>query len=63
MEARNERYNPDGRPMQEGFRLDFEDDRFDLVYLHSVFSNMNPDDVSVYCAEFARVLAPGAASS
>ena len=58
VEARHERYNPDGRPMREGFRLEFEDDRFDLVYLHSVFANMNPDDVSVYCAEFARVLAP-----
>lgn len=59
VDARHERYNPKGRPMQDGFRLDAEDSSFDLVYLHSVFANMVPEDVEVYCREFARVLRPG----
>ena len=57
--ARHERYNPDGRPMEEGFRLEANDETYDLVYLHSVFANMVPNDVAVYCSEFARVLKPG----
>jgi SAM-dependent methyltransferase len=58
VEARHERYNPRGRPMSQGFRLHFEDSQFDIIYLHSVFANMNPDDVYVYCSEFARLLKP-----
>lgn len=59
VEARHERYNPDGRPMSAGFHLNFPDDSFDIVYLHSVFANMNPEDVGIYCTEFVRVLKPG----
>jgi SAM-dependent methyltransferase len=58
IDARHERYNPAGRPMSEGFRLSFEDSQFDIIYLHSVFANMKPDDVYVYCSEFARLLRP-----
>lgn len=59
VEARHERYNPAGRPMSEGFSLDHAPSSFDIIYLHSVFANMNPDDVLVYCREFARLLKPG----
>lgn len=59
VEARHERYNPNGRPMSAGFRLEFAEESFDIVYLHSVFANMNPEDVAIYCAEFVRVLKPG----
>jgi len=58
IDARHERYNPDGTPMGDGFALPFADDSFDIVYLHSVFANMEPNDVAVYCREFARVLTP-----
>jgi SAM-dependent methyltransferase len=59
VDAQHERYNPTGRPMKDGFRLKFPDASFDLIYLHSVFANLVPDDVSVYCREFERVLRPG----
>jgi SAM-dependent methyltransferase len=56
--ARNARYNPDGPPMDARFRLPLPDGGYDLVYLHSVFSNMEPDDVRVYAREFHRLLKP-----
>lgn len=58
VEARHPRYNPSGPPMSDGFRLAFGDGSFDLIYLHSVFANMEPGSVAVYCREFARVLRP-----
>jgi SAM-dependent methyltransferase len=61
VDARHQRYNPDGAPMDEGFRLPFPDRDFDLVYLHSVFANMEPNDIKFYAKEFHRVLKPGGA--
>jgi SAM-dependent methyltransferase len=58
VDARHARYNPDGEVMDDDFRLPFPDQDYDLVYLHSVFSNMEPDDVRVYAKEFRRLLNP-----
>jgi SAM-dependent methyltransferase len=58
VDARNARYNPGGQVMDDTFRLPFPDQAYDLVYLHSVFSNMEPDDVRVYAKEFRRLLNP-----
>ncbi|MCP4633038.1 MAG: class I SAM-dependent methyltransferase [candidate division Zixibacteria bacterium] len=54
----NERYNPGGRTIEEKFRFPFEDDSYDIIYLYSVFSHMNKEDVAVYLKEFHRVLKP-----
>jgi SAM-dependent methyltransferase len=56
IDARNDRYNPSGRLMDHRFRLPVADESFDLVYLHSVFSNMAENDVRVYAREFRRAL-------
>ena len=58
VEAQHDRYNPQGKPMSDGFRLRFEDAQFDIIYSHSVFANLKPDDVYVYFSEFARLLNP-----
>ena len=57
--ARNERYNPDGQAMDDSFALPLEAGSYDLVYLHSIFTNMLESDVAVYCREFHRLLRPG----
>lgn len=58
LEAGNPRYNPRGRQMDAGFRLAFDDERFDIVYLYSVFSHMTTEDVVAYLREFRRLLPP-----
>jgi SAM-dependent methyltransferase len=59
IDVRNRCYNPRGVPLNESFRLPFDDEAFDVIYLYSVFSHMLQDDVSVYLSEFSRLLAPG----
>ncbi len=56
VDARNERYNPGGRDMREGFSLPYDDGAFDIIYLHSVLSNLVQSDVAVYAREFRRLL-------
>jgi SAM-dependent methyltransferase len=59
LDAANARYNASGTPIDENFRLPFEDGRFDVVFLYSVFTHMTAEDTAVYLAEAARVLALG----
>lgn len=59
VEARHQRYSPDAPQMDDTFRLPFDDQTFDIVYLHSVFANMEPNDVKVYAREFHRLLKAG----
>jgi SAM-dependent methyltransferase len=59
VDARHERYRPDGTPMDDSFRLPLGDADYDLVYLHSVFANLLEEDIRVYCREFSRVLKLG----
>lgn len=59
LDVANERYNRGGRPIDDSFRLPFEADRFDAIFLYSVFSHMESDDVRTYLGEFRRLLRPG----
>jgi SAM-dependent methyltransferase len=59
LDVANERYNPDGRPMDATFRLPYDDASFDLVYMAGVVPHLLPEDVRVYLREYARVLEPG----
>ena len=59
LDVRNQRYNPRGSILASQLRLPFDDGRFDLVFLTSVFTHMLPYDVARYFAEMARVLRPG----
>jgi SAM-dependent methyltransferase len=56
--AKNDRYNPEGIEMDGNFRLPFNFNSFDIIYLHSVFTNMLEKDVRIYIKEFSRVLKP-----
>lgn len=57
----NERYNPDGKPISQTFRLPLAANGFDAIYLYSVFSHMELKDVKTYLAEFNRLLKPDGA--
>lgn len=59
LNLKNERYNPRGVALQEGFRFPFPDESFDFVVLFSVFTHMMPPDVRTYLRDFRRVLKPG----
>ena len=43
-DARNERYNPDGRPMDEVAELPVGGEQFDVICLFSVFTHLDPHD-------------------
>lgn len=57
IDVQNERYNPDGQPLDAALRFPFADASFDLVYVYSVFCHFVGDEVAHYLREFARVLA------
>lgn len=59
LDVHNERYNPEGRPLDETFRFPFADDAFDLVYMAGVSPHLDADEHRIYLREFARVLSPG----
>ena len=52
-------YNPKGARQASHLRFPYPSDRFDLVFLGSVFTHMFRDDVRHYLGEIARVLKPG----
>ena len=52
----NARYNPGGQTKGSDYRFPFEDNRFDFVFLTSVFTHMFPEDVENYLREISRVL-------
>lgn len=55
----NRHYNPSGNVKARDFRFPFEHDRFDFVFLTSVFTHMLPLDLENYLSEISRVLRPG----
>jgi len=55
----NKEYNPTGKLAASQYRFPYEDDRFDLVVLASVFTHMLPEDMRNYVAEITRVLKKG----
>lgn len=58
LDVANPRYNRNGQPITDAFRLPWESDEFDAIFLYSVFSHMEKDDVCAYLKEFRRVLRP-----
>ncbi len=55
----NERYNPGGVPLRDGFRFNLAPKSVDIVYLYAVFSNMTGQDMRIYLTDCARVLVDG----
>lgn len=58
VDLNNAMYNPRGTVDPLGFRFPYADASFDLVFLFSVFTHMQPAAVAHYLAEIRRVLAP-----
>jgi SAM-dependent methyltransferase len=58
-DVHSDRYNPGGMYPASEYSFPFEDERFDLVFLVSVFTHMLPVDMERYLSEIARVLRPG----
>ena len=56
IDAKNARYNPEGREIDRQFILPFPPHSFDIIYSYSVFSHMLPDDMQLYVSEFQRLL-------
>jgi SAM-dependent methyltransferase len=59
LDVANSEYNPGGALDPLAVRLPFDNAGFDLVFLRSVFTHMEPPEVEHYLAEAARLLPPG----
>lgn len=55
----NSQYNPKGDVAPKDYRFPYDDDDFDVAFLHSVFTHMLPRDLERYLQELARVVRPG----
>jgi SAM-dependent methyltransferase len=55
----NELYNKKGAIRAEEFKFPYDDEKFDFVFLTSVFTHMGPEHVERYLKEIARVLVKG----
>ena len=58
----NQRYNPKGKYHASEYKFPYENNFFDLVFLHSVFTHMTLPGVSNYLREISRVLKPSSYS-
>ncbi len=54
----NERYNPRGQYLARDYTFPFDDDRFDFIFLTSVFTHLLPADARHYLGEICRLLRP-----
>jgi ubiquinone/menaquinone biosynthesis C-methylase UbiE len=52
----NQAYNPLGKYKASEYRFPYENERFDFVFLASVFTHMLYDDMDHYMSEISRVL-------
>jgi SAM-dependent methyltransferase len=59
IDLKNDLYNLSTEQEAKGFVFPYTDDRFDVVFLFSVFTHMMPDDTANYLQQIARVLKPG----
>jgi len=60
LDVYNELYNKTGLIKPEEIKFPYGDNRFDFVYLTSVFTHMAPDHICRYLSEISRVLKPKA---
>lgn len=58
----NQLYNTADKNDASNFIFPYEDDKFDFVFLTSVFTHMMPAEVEHYINEISRVMKPGATS-
>ncbi|MBC8155567.1 MAG: methyltransferase domain-containing protein [Bacteroidetes bacterium] len=58
-DVHNSHYHPEGRYQAHDYRFPFADNRFDFVFLTSVFTHMPVRETEHYIAEISRVLKPG----
>ncbi len=49
-------YNPSGRFKNRDYVFPYEDGRFDVVFLNSIFTHFPPDEIASYLSEIGRVL-------
>ncbi|MBA4304877.1 MAG: class I SAM-dependent methyltransferase [Sphingobacteriaceae bacterium] len=59
IDLKNDLYNLSTELEAKAFIFPYDDERFDLVFLFSVFTHMMPEDVANYLKQIARVLKPG----
>jgi SAM-dependent methyltransferase len=59
IDVENDIYNPEGHVTASEYVFPFPQETFDLVFLHSVFTHMLPEEVEHYIEEIGRVLRPG----
>lgn len=52
-------YNPSGDILASKYQFPYEDQRFDVVYLPSVFTHIDQEGFERYVAEIHRVMKPG----
>ena len=58
---KNAAYNPAGDLLASEYQFPYEDERFDVVFLPSVFTHMDQEGFEGYVAEIHRVMKPGGA--
>ncbi len=51
----NKTYNPNGKELSSNYNFKYENDFFDFVFLTSVFTHMETNDVKKYLEEISRV--------
>ena len=56
---KNTFYNPSGDILASEYQFPYEDERFDVVFLPSVFTHMDQEGFEGYVAEIRRVMKPG----
>ena len=56
---KNDAYNPSGDILAREYQFPYEDERFDVVFLPSVFTHMDQEGFEGYVAEIHRVMKPG----
>ncbi len=59
VDLKNSFYNPNGKLNSSEFSFPYDSNKFDFVFLISVFTHMFPDDIKNYTKEISRVLKKG----
>jgi SAM-dependent methyltransferase len=59
VDAKNDRYNPQGSEMTTAFSLPFDSGVFDIIYLYGLYTNLIENEARIYTREFRRLLSPG----
>lgn len=59
VDVQSSMYSPESKGLASKFTFPYDSERFDLVYLGSVFSHMFYADIENYVSEIRRVLKPG----